>query len=362
MKTRLSILICFLLLSQIVFSQVIQTPNGFKLRSGINLALWLSQSEKRGAEREQYITETDIAKIASLGFDHVRLPIDEEQMWDEKGAKHPEAFKLMHNAIAWSAKHNLRVIVDLHIIRSHYFNAKSNALWTNPAEQEKLVALWKQLSDELKDYPVAQVAYELMNEAVADNDNDWNQLVAKLIKSIRSTEPNRTIVVGSNKWQGTETFPALRVPDGDSNLILSFHYYRPFGFTHYKTSWSELKNYSGPVHYPGEVVTKDEEKANAPGYFKNLQWAIGYWDRQRIADEIEVAARVAKKYKLPLYCGEFGVYPTSSKEDAMKWYSDLISIFKEKGIAFAHWEYKGEFIIVDKNLQPVQPLVDILVK
>ena len=43
------------------------------------------------------------------GFDHIRLPVDEEQLWDEAGKKEPEAFKLLHNAIDWCQKKNLRV-------------------------------------------------------------------------------------------------------------------------------------------------------------------------------------------------------------------------------------------------------------
>jgi endoglucanase len=296
-----------------------------------------------------------------MGFDYVRLPIDEVQMWDENGNKHPEAFKLMNNAIKWSMDRKLRVIVDLHIIRSHFFNARSNPLWENPAEQEKLVNLWEQLSGELKKYPTNFVAYELMNEAVANNDDDWNKLIAKLFKSLRKIEPERTIVVGSNKWQGTETFPALKVPEKDKNIILSFHYYRPFGFTHYKTPWSQLSGYNGPVHYPGEVVTKEDQKLSKD-YFKDLGWAIGYWDKNRIMEEINVALQVARKLELPLFCGEFGVYPTSPKEDAIRWYSDITDIFRENNIAFCHWEYKGDFPIVDKNLKPFQPLVNILTK
>ncbi|NQU84543.1 MAG: cellulase family glycosylhydrolase [Mariniphaga sp.] len=173
MKTKSAIFIILLILfTHASYAQAIKTPNGFQLRTGVNLALWLSQSENRGLEREQYILESDIENISSMGFDHIRLPIDEVQFWDDNGKIQTDAFKLLHNAIGWSLKRNLRVIVDLHIIRSHYFNAESNALWTDPKEQDKLVGLWEQLSRELKKYPTDFIAYELMNEAVADDNND----------------------------------------------------------------------------------------------------------------------------------------------------------------------------------------------
>jgi endoglucanase len=361
MKTTLIGAFLIFILTFTVSGQSIQTPNGFRIRTGVNLAIWLSQSDKRGLEREKFITEKDVELLAGLGFDHVRLPIDEVQFWDDHGNREEEAFKLMHNAIGWSLKNKLRVIVDLHIIRSHYFNAESNALWTNPAEQEKLVGIWKQLSAELSKYRNNQVAYELMNEAVADNPQDWNQLISKLVKSLRQIEPERTIVIGSNRWQGTETFPNLEVPENDPNIILSFHFYRPFGLTHYKTPWTQMKSYNGSVHYPGEVIVKEDQVAD-PAYFREIQWAIGYWDKEVMLKDIRVAIDYARKHKLPLYCGEFGVYYTAPKEDALRWYNDVTDIFRENNIAYAHWDYKTTFGILDKTGNPIMPVIRFLVK
>jgi endoglucanase len=54
------------------------------------------------------------------------------------------------------------------------------------------------LSQALIKYPVEDVAYELMNEPVADDPEDWNKLVEKAVAIIRKTEPKRKIVIGSN--------------------------------------------------------------------------------------------------------------------------------------------------------------------
>ncbi|MBR2234246.1 MAG: cellulase family glycosylhydrolase, partial [Prevotella sp.] len=91
--------------------------NDFRIKRGTNLSHWLSQSEERGEARQLHIQEDDFARLDSLGFDFVRIPIDEEQFWDEQGNKLPEAWDLMINAINWAEKHHLRTIVDLHIIR-----------------------------------------------------------------------------------------------------------------------------------------------------------------------------------------------------------------------------------------------------
>ena len=54
-----------------------------------------------------------------------------------------------------------------------------------------------------------KLAYELLNEAVAEDPDDWNKLIAKGIEVVRANEPDRVIVVGSNQWQQGHTFKDL---------------------------------------------------------------------------------------------------------------------------------------------------------
>lgn len=63
--------------------------NDFRIKRGTNLSHWLSQSEERGEARRTHIQEDDFARLDSLGFDFVRIPIDEVQFWDEEGNKLP---------------------------------------------------------------------------------------------------------------------------------------------------------------------------------------------------------------------------------------------------------------------------------
>ena len=189
--------------------------NNFTIQRGTNLSHWLSQSEERGELRLKHIQEDDFARLDSLGFDFVRIPIDEVQFWDEKGEKLPEAWDLLTFALDQCGKHHLRAIVDLHIIRSHYFNAvnegnnSANTLFTSEKAQQDLINMWYQLSDALKGYSNDSVAYEFMNEPVADDHEQWNQLIVKVHEALRELEPQRTLVIGSNLWQGYETMKYL---------------------------------------------------------------------------------------------------------------------------------------------------------
>lgn len=330
--------------------------NNFKIQRGTNVSHWLSQSEERGEARAMHIQEDDFARLDSLGFDFVRLPIDEVQFWDEQGNKLPEAWDLMINAINWAEKHHLRTIVDLHIIRSHYFNAvnegnaDANTLFTSEKSQQDLINIWYQLSDVLKGYSNDSVAYEFMNEPVADDHEQWNQLIAKVHKALREREPQRTLVVGSNMWQGYETMKYLKVPENDKNIILSFHYYNPMILTHYGAWWTPIGKYTGKVNYPGILVSKEDYEAAPDSLKKELDsYLTQEWNIDKIRADFKDAIEVAKKYNLQLFCGEWGVYEPVDRELAYKWTKDMLTVFKENNIAWTTWCYDADFGFWDQK-------------
>jgi endoglucanase len=333
------------------------------LGKGTNLAHWLSQSQRRGEERRLFIDEDDIAYISELGFEHIRLPVDEQQMWDEDGNRDADAFEIMHNAIRWSLKYGMPVVVDLHILRSHHFNAEEKPLWTEPDAQRQFIDLWRDLSEALHDYPHDGVVYELMNEPVADDPEDWNKLVAKAFAAIRELEPGRTIMIGSNRWQSADTFDELVVPD-DDNIILSFHFYEPFALSHYKTSWTFLEDYEGPVHYPGEIITQTEFDALPDDQKDIVRGYVGQtFDKQVLRQMMEKPLRVAKTLGLPVYCGEYGVFDKAPAADRLRWYKDILAVFREEGISSANWNYKSNsFGFVANDGQSIDAIKNVLVE
>lgn len=333
----------------------------FNIKRGTNISHWLSQSQRRGAERENFFTRTDIELIADLGYDHIRLPVDEEQLWDEQGNKETDAFELLHQGIAWALENNLNVIVDLHILRSHHFNEGDKPLWTSDEEQRKFIAFWIQLSDELKQYPDDKVAYELMNEPVADDHNDWNQLIEKAVKALRLKEPSRKIVIGSNLWQSVDTFQFLEIPENDKNLILSFHFYEPFLLTHYRTPWTYLFPYEGEVRYPGLLTDPDEIAEYPDDVAERISHHNQVFNRDSLADLIRKPLNYAKDHNLPVYCGEWGCYTSVDSISRMNWYADVRSVLEEFQIPWTHWDYKGGFGIINNQTgEKNEDLINVL--
>lgn len=331
-------------------------PSGFRIHRGTNLSHWLSQYA--GAPRDKFITEDDFRFIARAGFDHVRLPVDEKELWAENGQPNEKNFGYLMKALGWARTHGLRVIVDLHTVRSHHFNAANdgapaNTLFTDPKEQAHFLNLWKQLSARLRDQPVDAVAYEILNEAVADDDEDWNRLVAAAHAQIRTAEPKRVIVIGSNRWQGAWKFPALKVPAGDPNIILSTHNYEPFTFTHYRASWVPLKIYTGSVQYPGRPIPAAElakiEAQHPAAVVDQFASARREWNADTIREDLMPAIQRARELGLQLYCGEFGCLPTVPRTDRLRYYRDFIGVLEREGVAWANWDYKGNFGLFRSN-------------
>ena len=311
-------------------------PDKFEIKSGIGLAYWLSQSDRHEHyDRETYITEKDIESIAEMGFDHVRLPVDEVQLWDEEGTRLNDGFRLMNSCINWCIKRNLRVVVDLHTTRSHHFNNPVRPLWTDSLEQQKFVDIWRDLSSVLRNYPNSMVAYELMNEPVAKDPEQWNQLIFKTVPAIRELEPNRTIVIGSNWYNNCHTFDDLKVPENDSNIILTFHMYEPFLLTHYQIQWggSNIKKYSGPVHYPGNILSEEEFKQLSDSAKLIIKhWVDREFNKAELRKMMEKPIQKAKELGLPLYNGEYGVHNVVLSPDRVRWHRDILSVMQENGI------------------------------
>lgn len=334
----------------------------FTIQRGTNISEWLSQSSRRGQERLAFFTEEDMRLIARLGFDHIRLPIDEEQMWDDHGEPDEEAFALLNAALDWAESVSLKVIVDLHLLRTHHFiSATTPKLFTDPSEAQRFAELWRQLSQRLRHRSIDQVAYELLNEAVARDPADWNRVAMTAFDAIRSLESKRVIILGSNYFNQTHTFDVLKIPE-DRNLILTFHYYRPMLITHYQATWWEGGFWAGPIQYPGQPISDHDMQFLNQVFLdqKVPQWSNEVWNKDRIRQDFELPITIAKKHNLPLYCGEWGAYVTTPTPLRLAWYQDMLSLFNENHIAWANWDYKGGFAPVVRGGKTTE-IVKILV-
>lgn len=327
----------------------------FQIHRGTNISHWLSQSQARGQERRERFTHDDVKRLADLGVDHLRLPVDEEQLWNEEGKQEQEAWELLNAGLDWCRESELQAIVDLHIIRSHHFNAgpEGKTLFTDPAAVQRFTELWIEFSNALRSRSNEWVAYELLNEAVADDPSDWNRVLQVPYNAIREEEPERVIAIGSNRWCQAATFCDLDVPSGDPNIILVFHYYNPMLITHYRASWMpSIRDYDGPLQYPGQPVPEEALARLEPNLQERLKRVNKPFDATVIEREIVPALELSAKMHLPLWCNEFGVIANAPDDIRRKWYRDLLTVLESHNIAWANWDFRGGFGLLDRQNNP----------
>ena len=331
--------------------------NKFEVMRGTNISHWLSQSARRGEPRAAAFTTDDILWLKSAGFDHLRLPVDEEQLWDECGRREPAAWDLLLDRMQQCHDAGLRIVLDLHILRSHHFNQTDRPLFSDTAAQAVFLGCWEDLSREFSNWPVSALAYELMNEPVAERAEDWNRVFTPVYRRLRELEPERVIALGSNKWQQAVTFPELAVPENDKRLILSVHYYNPMPVTHYRAPWvTQCAAYEGPVHYPGEPVDQADLAACSPETARGLAEWNRHYDLSVMAAEFAPAIETARHYGLPLWCSEFGCREVTPEDVRRRWYGDIRKVFEKNAIAWANWDYRGGFGLRDAANRPTVAL------
>lgn len=336
-------------------------PQQFAAYKGVNIAHWLSQVFG-WSPRATFFTQEDVKQIKNLGFDHIRMPIDEEQLWTEEGELIDSSFNYLKQSIDWCIANDMCIIIDLHIIRSHHFNAGNGegkmTLWTDTVAQNTFLKLWEDLQTELKQYPTNKLAYELMNEPAAPEAEQWNSLVNRAITRIRKTEPNRILFIGANQWQTIRNVPLLDIPKGDSNIVISFHNYDPMLVTHHLASWTKFKQYTGPVQYPGlSANTEDLWKqldSNDVAVKTEIEGINKVYNPEFFDSLVSIAVKRGNELNVSVYCGEFGCLNNVDTTMRYAYYRDFVGALNKYKVGKAVWDYKGSFQIMGYDTETMQ--------
>lgn len=119
---------------------------GFK--KGVNLGGWLSQSPLTKEHMDAFITEKDLEAIASIGADHVRLPVDYPLVETEDGTDKEEGYRYIDNCVSWCKKYGLHMLLDLHKAFGYSFGNAANcgSFFENANLQERFLSLWEKFA------------------------------------------------------------------------------------------------------------------------------------------------------------------------------------------------------------------------
>ena len=78
---------------------------------GINLGGWLSQFDAPTKEHfDTFITKADLRRIAGMGLDHVRVPVDYTVIETEDGTPKEEGYRYIDNCVQWCRENGLKSV------------------------------------------------------------------------------------------------------------------------------------------------------------------------------------------------------------------------------------------------------------
>ena len=251
------------------------------------------------------ITKRDIDSLAAWGFNSIRLPMHfnlytlpiEKETVSGQDTWLEEGFKMTDELLKWCTANKIYLILDLHATPggqgkdaniSDYDDSKPS-LWENPANQDKMVALWKKLALRYKDNPWVG-AYDIINEPnwnfTGTNQNGCDEksnaplraLQVRITETIREVDTNHLIFIEGNCWGNNYNgmFPLW-----DDNMALSFH---------------------------------------------------KYWNDNDVAS-IQNMLNFRTQYNVPIWLGESG-------ENSNVWFKEAISLVESNNIGWAFWPMK----------------------
>lgn len=187
--------------------------------------------------RRNYVTESDIKRIAELGYNSVRPALNSRLFLteDDKPAYVDEGFQLLDNLVKWSKKYGVYVIIDMHAAPGGQTGQNIDDSANNQPElfmdekyQQRLSDLWVKIATRYKDEPTV-AGYDILNEPLPQRTGSEGRyksqlepLYKQVTKAIRTVDNKHMIIVEGADW--ANDWSAFTTPF-DQNMVYQFHYY-----------------------------------------------------------------------------------------------------------------------------------------
>lgn len=223
------------------------------------------------------------------------------------------------------------VIVDVH----HYSQLSGAKLHYNefrvdPAVVEiRFLNIWTQLAKRYKNKS-PKLLFEILNEPTGPLEGvPWNKLSSQALKVIRSSNPTRAVVIGPSG----NRIPSLKdlVLPADRNVIVGFHNYDPFTFTH-----------QGLEHLP---------------QFPKGPICCTARNHTAIIEALDTARRWNQKTGYPMHFGEFGSNDIADIESREVYTRIVRDEAESRGFGWTYWEFASGFGVYDtKKSDWIKPI------
>jgi len=185
-----------------------------------------------------HYSEQDFQLISELGFNFVRLPMD-YRFWirdDNWESINEDGLKPIDQAIAFGNKYNVHVMINFHRAPG-YTVAKPPEklnLFQDPEALRVCVMHWGMIAKRYRDVPVENLSFNLFNEPNRTvTAEEYEKVVAAVIKEIRLYNPHRLIVADGLEWGAKPVSELFKY-----NIGQATRGYTPSSISHYRASWA----------------------------------------------------------------------------------------------------------------------------
>lgn len=201
-------------------------------------------------------------------------------------------------------------------------------LWLDKIAQETFISIWIRFAQRYRGISNDHLSFDLVNEPPAVGQYGLTRanhaaLIHRTVAAIRAVDPRRAIVIDGLDG-GHLAMPEL----ANLDVIHSGRGYQPQNVTHYEASWwADYEGQPLPI-YPG------------------THFAGRTWTRETLHCFYQPWRQVESQ-GVQVHIGEFGCYNKTPNDVALRWFRDLLSVFKEFGWGYSLWQFKGPFGIVN---------------
>ncbi len=188
----------------------------------------------------RYATQADINSLAAMGATVIRLAFHWRYFDTALG------FELIDTYLNWCEQAGVYVILDMHVVPPDE-DLLEGKIWNDPAGQQRLLDLWRAIAARYAQRHVV-AGYDLFNEPLPPNSEQWWALADRIRAAIRSVDQNHILFVENPLNEGRFRLLA------DPNVVYSYHDYTPFVVSHAGVDWIGDSPVPTTYFYPGRAL------------------------------------------------------------------------------------------------------------
>ena len=268
------------------------------------------------------VVPADFQALGDSGFRNMRIPVSWEEHVEEKDGKcvvDEPWMKQVFWAVDLAIKNKMVVILN-----AHHWNAMYDS---NPDKETPcLLEVYRQMMTEVVKYSHDSLIVETLNEPRGKlTSAKWNDLVDSIVNIVRTVDPQRVVMVGTHNYNNAAAASQLRLPKDARNLIVTFHYYEPFSFTHQGATFVN------------------------PQYPTGKEWKASFGEMRTIKKVFSTLKEWADSKDIPVYLGEFGAYEAADSVSRERWTTFMADLANKMGFGWAYWEFCSGFGVYDET-------------